>query len=164
MLAEVGNRHAAILAQAHAQHAVVAGPHEQQDIVRGRVGGPQARVADRHLQVAVALVVDDIQDLQAQCRVKSYSDPGGARKRSTNWPESTSGNSSVPTCWPTIQINTREAAKYVPTTTQRKRTVAATTLTKTARKRSNSDSLCPSCSACPTSQTVSTGTSVLESR
>ena len=49
--------------------------------------------------------------LSAHFRVNSYSDPGGVRKRSTNWPESTCGNNSVPTCRPTSQNSRPHATR-----------------------------------------------------
>ena len=89
------HRHAAAFLQADAEHAVVAGPHEQQDVVRGRVRRAHARVADRHRHVAAALFVDDVQGLSRHSAASALTRfPVGARKRSTNWPESTSGKSS----------------------------------------------------------------------
>ena len=47
----------------------------------------------------------------AICRVSSKFEPGGGRNRSTNWPESICGNSSVPTCIPSSQSTRPHAAR-----------------------------------------------------
>ena len=47
----------------------------------------------------------------AICRVSSKFEPGGGRNRSTNCPESTWGNNSVPTCNPSCQSTRAHAPR-----------------------------------------------------
>ena len=61
-VAELRHRDAALFLQPHSEHAVVARPHEKQNIVRGRVRGAHSRIADRHFDLAAAFLVDDIEN------------------------------------------------------------------------------------------------------
>src|ERR1700683_1055106 len=67
-------------------------------------------------------------DLAQIWRVISKLEPGGARKRTTNSPESTCGKSSLPSCGPRTASSAALRTKYAGTTTRRHSTSQPTTL------------------------------------